>query len=148
MKNTHKPYIQHNNKIQIFCDSFSLKSLKSENIPRLWMLPDSPCLNDGVWTPSRGAMPGWVLCMDPSYLLPSYNSLWWAAQSLTRPRLLSVCHWRDLIRAEAARIPPGWKIEIWGAETETGESDLWRVTGTQPSRVTLCPRPEQDLSVH
>lgn len=61
----------------------------------------------------------------PSYLLPSYNSLWWAAQSLTWSRLLCLCHWGDLIRGEATRIPQSRKTEIWGAEKGQGESDLW-----------------------
>lgn len=72
----------------------------------------------------------------PSYRLPSYNSLWWAAQSLTWPWLLCVCHWGDLIRGEAARIPRSWKIEIWGAERERGDGGKWPLTFDSPSKLS------------
>lgn len=73
----------------------------------------------------------------PSYLVPSYNNLCWAAHSLTWPWLLSVCHWGDLIRGEAARIPLGWKIEIRGAERERSDRGKWPLTFDSPS-TKLC----------
>lgn len=39
------------------------KSSLTENIKRLKMLTDLPCLNDRMWTPSLGVILGWVLCM-------------------------------------------------------------------------------------